>query len=343
MRTQLVTIHDVARAAGVSPATVSRVFNGGKVTPARALSVQEAAAALGFAPNRVARSLRKQRSSVIALIIPDIENPFFTSLARGVEDAAQRTSLSVVLCNSDEDTEKERRYLEVALGEQMAGVIVAAASQDETDLGPLTDRGVPVVAVDRRPRDAEVDAVRVDNHHGGEVATRHLLQAGYRRIACITGPEGASTSEERLAGHRAALSAAQGSAAAADNTYIRHADFRVEGGRVAMRELLALPEPPDAVFVANNLMTIGVLDALGEAGRTRPASVCSPSATSPGRRWCGRRSRPSNCPRTSWGAPPPTCCYSAGTAACPRCRPWCCAQSSRSARARPGPPGPDRP
>ncbi|WP_432253766.1 LacI family DNA-binding transcriptional regulator [Streptomyces sp. HNM1019] len=270
MRAQLVTIHDVARAAGVSPATVSRVFNGGKVTPARALSVQEAAAALGFAPNRVARSLRKQRSSVIALIIPDIENPFFTSLARGVEDAAQRTSLSVVLCNSDEDTDKERRYLEVALGEQMAGVIVAAASQDETDLGPLTDRRVPVVAVDRRPRDAEVDAVRVDNHHGGEVATRHLLQAGYHRIACITGPEGASTSEERLAGHRAALRAAQGGAAAADDTYVRHADFRVDGGRAAMRELLALPEPPDAVFVANNLMTIGVLDALREADRTPP-------------------------------------------------------------------------
>ncbi|MBI0298449.1 LacI family DNA-binding transcriptional regulator [Streptomyces sp. PRKS01-29] len=266
----MVTIHDVARAAGVSPATVSRVFNGGKVTPARALSVQEAAAALGFAPNRVARSLRKQRSSVIALIIPDIENPFFTSLARGVEDAAQRTSLSVVLCNSDEDTDKERRYLEVALGEQMAGVIVAAASQDQTDLGPLTDRRVPVVAVDRRPRDAEVDAVRVDNHHGGEVATRHLLQAGYHRIACITGPEGASTSEERLAGHRAALRAAQGGAAAADNTYVRHADFRVDGGRAAMRELLALPEPPDAVFVANNLMTIGVLDALRETGRTPP-------------------------------------------------------------------------
>ncbi|MFD0447586.1 LacI family DNA-binding transcriptional regulator [Streptomyces rhizosphaericus] len=270
MRTQLVTIHDVARAAGVSPATVSRVFNGGKVTPARALSVQEAAAALGFAPNRVARSLRKQRSSVIALIIPDIENPIFTSLARGVEDAAQRTSLSVVLCNSDEDTDKERRYLEVALGEQMAGVIVAAASQDETDLGPLTDRRVPVVAVDRRPRDAEVDAVRVDNHHGGEVATRHLLQAGYHRIACVTGPEGVSTSEERLAGHRTALRAAQGGPAAADDTYVRHADFRVDGGRAAMRELLALPEPPDAVFVGNSLMTIGVLDALRETGRTPP-------------------------------------------------------------------------
>ncbi|WP_306187943.1 LacI family DNA-binding transcriptional regulator [Streptomyces sp. MK5] len=266
----MVTIHDVARAAGVSPATVSRVFNGGRVTPERAQSVQQAAAELGFAPNRLARSLRKQRSSVIALIIPDIENPFFTSLARGVEDAAQRTSLSVVLCNSDEDTDKERRYLEVALGEQMAGVIVAAASQDDTDLGPLIARGVPVVAVDRRPHDAEVDAVRADDQHGGEVATHHLLQAGYRRIACITGPEGASTSEERLAGYRAALHAARGGGIAADDAYVRHADFRVEGGRAAMRELLALPEPPDAVFVTNNLMTIGALDALDEAGRTPP-------------------------------------------------------------------------
>ncbi|MEU0601977.1 LacI family DNA-binding transcriptional regulator [Streptomyces sp. NPDC006393] len=266
----MVTIHDVARAAGVSPATVSRVFNGGRVTPERAQSVQQAAAELGFAPNRLARSLRKQRSSVIALIIPDIENPFFTSLARGVEDAAQRTSLSVVLCNSDEDTDKERRYLEVALGEQMAGVIVAAASQDDTDLGPLIARGVPVVAVDRRPHDAEVDAVRADDQHGGEVATRHLLHAGYRRIACITGPEGASTSEERLAGYRAALHAARSEGIAAGDTYVRHADFRVEGGRAAMRELLALPEPPDAVFVTNNLMTIGALDALDEAGRTPP-------------------------------------------------------------------------
>ncbi|MFF1459607.1 LacI family DNA-binding transcriptional regulator [Streptomyces sp. NPDC058330] len=137
MRTQVVTIHDVAKAAGVSPATVSRVGNGGNVTPGRALSVQQAATALGFAPNRVARSLRKQQSHVTALIIPDIENPF----AHGVEDTAQRTSLSVVLCTSDEDTEKERRCLEVALGEQMAGVIVAAASQDETDLGSAGGSG----------------------------------------------------------------------------------------------------------------------------------------------------------------------------------------------------------
>ncbi|MEV8564975.1 LacI family DNA-binding transcriptional regulator [Streptomyces sp. NPDC051322] len=271
----MATIHDVAKAAGVSPATVSRVFNGGNVTAARVRSVQQAAAALGFAPNRVARSLRKQQSSVIGLIIPDIENPFFTSLARGVEDAAQRTSLSVVLCNSDEDTGKERRYLEIALGEQMAGVIVAAASRDSTDLQPLIARGVPVVAVDRRPHDADVDAVMVDNQHGGEVATRHLLGAGYHRIACITGPEGASTSEERLAGFRSAMSSEARSAGerfdpAILQAYVRHADFRVGGGRLAMRDLLAMSEPPDAVFVANNLMTVGVLEALREAGKEPP-------------------------------------------------------------------------
>ncbi|WP_049575124.1 LacI family DNA-binding transcriptional regulator [Streptomyces sp. SBT349] len=273
----MTTITDVARAAGVSPATVSRVFNGGRVTAERAERVRRAAADLGFAPNRVAQSLRKQRGSVIGLLIPDIENPFFTSLARGVEDAAQQTNLSVVLCNTDEDVDKERRYLGIALAEQMAGVIVAAASRTRTDLSPLAARGMPVVAVDRRPRAAPVDAVLVDNQHGGEAATEHLLRAGYRRIACITGPEGASTSEERLAGYRDVLrDAVRDGTLAPDGVadplraYARYADFKVEGGRAAMADLLAMDEPPDAVFVANNLMTVGALEVLSEAGRTPP-------------------------------------------------------------------------
>lgn len=265
----MATISDVARAAGVSPATVSRVFNGGRVTAERSERVRKAAAELGFSPNRVARSLRTQRASVIGLLIPDIGNPFFTALARGVEDAAQRTSLSVVLCNTDEDVEKERRYIDVALGEQMAGVIVAAASRRHTDLSPLTGRGMPVVAVDRRPRAAPVDAVMVDDQHGGEEATAHLLESGYRRIACVTGPAGASTSEDRLAGYRAALR----DAGVTDDwirAHTRHADFRVDGGRAAMEDLLAMAPAPDAVFVANNLMTVGALQALREAGIEPP-------------------------------------------------------------------------
>ncbi|MGI5347679.1 LacI family DNA-binding transcriptional regulator [Streptomyces sp. CA-250714] len=265
----MATISDVARAAGVSPATVSRVFNGGRVTAERAQRVREAADALGFSPNRVARSLRVQRASVIGLLIPDIANPFFTALARGVEDAAQRTNLSVVLCNTDEDVEKERRYLDIALAEQMAGVVVAAASRKRTDLSALAARGMPVVAVDRRPRAAQVDAVMVDNQHGAEEATAHLVERGYRRIACVTGPAGASTSEDRLTGYRAALRDAD----IPDDwirAYTRHADFRVEGGYTAMKELLGLRTPPDAVFVANNLMTVGALRALYEAGIEPP-------------------------------------------------------------------------
>ncbi|MGW2340146.1 LacI family DNA-binding transcriptional regulator [Streptomyces sp. NPDC001661] len=269
----MATIYDVAREAGVSPATVSRVFNGGRVTAERAATVRAAAAVLGFAPNRVARSLRMQRASVIGLIIPDIGNPFFTALARGVEDAAQETNLSVVLCNTDEDVDKEHRYLEVAAAEQMAGVIVAAASRHRTDLSALVDRGTPVVAVDRRPRGASVDAVMMDNRHGGEEATEHLLARGYRRIACIAGPEGASTSDERLAGYRAVLRdhlGDSGQTAEPPSEYVVHGDFRVDGGRAAMERLLALPGPPDAVFVANNLMTVGALAALREAGLAPP-------------------------------------------------------------------------
>ena len=271
------TIQDVARAAGVSAATVSRVFNGGRVTAERAERVRQAAAELGFSPNRVARSLRMQRASVIGLVIPDIENPFFTAMARGVEDAAQQTNLSVVLCNTDEDVAKESRYLQVVLAEQMAGVIVAAASRQRTDLSVLEPRGIPAVAVDRRPRGSNVDVVLVDNTQGSEEATGHMLARGYRRIACITGPKGASTSEERLAGYRSAIrefaaehpGEADGPAERPE-AWTRYADFKVEGGYKAMADLLAQPHRPDAAFVANNLMAVGALQALSDAGLSAP-------------------------------------------------------------------------
>jgi LacI family transcriptional regulator len=263
------TISDVAQAAGVSPATVSRVLNGGRVTAERAERVREAATDLGFSPNRVARSLRTQRASVLGLLIPDIENPFFTSLTRGVEDAAQAANLSVVLCNTDEDVDKERRYLGVAVAEQMAGVIVAAASHKHTDLTALAARRMPVIAVDRRPRAAEVDAVMVENQHGAEEATTHLLERGYRRVACVTGPVGASTAEHRLAGYRGAMLDA-GMSQEWITAYTRHTDFRADGGHAATRDLLAMDPPPDAAFVANNMMAIGALRALREAGAEPP-------------------------------------------------------------------------
>ena len=144
----MVRMIDVAQEAGVSVATVSRVLNGANVRPEAQAAVRSAVATLGYAPNRAARTLRRRTSDVVGLIVADIENPFFTTFARTVEDKAHEQGLSIVLCNSDEDPAKEARYLQVAIDSQMAGVIVFPAS-DSTDLRPLVERGMAVVAVDR--------------------------------------------------------------------------------------------------------------------------------------------------------------------------------------------------
>jgi LacI family transcriptional regulator len=260
------TIYEVAALAGVSPATVSRVFNGLNVSPERAKRVRDAAESLAFTPSRVARTLRMQSSEVIALVIPDIENPFFTSMARGVEDVASAAGYSVVLCNTDEDHAKEARYLDIAIGANMAGVILAAAG-DNSDIGKLMERNRPVVAVDRSPHGVEIDAVTVDNRAGGRAATRALVDQGFRRIACITGPRDVETATQRVDGWRDTIRTLGG----ADEQYLKFADFRVDGGHKAMRELLDLPEPPDAVFVANNLMGVGALQVLAQRGTMPPA------------------------------------------------------------------------
>jgi LacI family transcriptional regulator len=256
------TIYEVARLAGVSPATVSRVFNGTSVSAEKAKLVRDAADHLAYTPNRTARTLRRQHSEVIALIIPDIENPFFTSLARGVEDAARAAGYSVVLCNSDEDVMKEAQYIDIAVLENMAGVIIAAAS-DDSDLHPLLSRSRPVVAVDRGPHGLGIDAVMVDNRAGGAAATAALVAHGFTRIACITGPSDVETAQHRADGWRDAL---RTGALEVDERLLAHANYRVDGGRAAMQRLLALPEPPDAVFVANNLMSVGALQVLYAAG-----------------------------------------------------------------------------
>jgi LacI family transcriptional regulator len=257
----MATIYEVAALAGVSPATVSRVFNGLTVSQDKQRAVREAAAKLSFVPNKTARRLRKQRSEIIALLVPDIENPFFTALARGVEDRAQRSDFSVVLCNTDDDPAKELRYLQIANSEQMAGVILAPAS-DEADLGAIASLGRPVVAVDRTTP-YPVDAVKIDNRAAGIAATTALFDAGYRRIACIAGPAGIETTEDRFLGWRQVVTARK---ALRSKDYLRHANFRVDGGREAMTALLALPTPPDGVVTTNNLMAVGALQALVEAG-----------------------------------------------------------------------------
>jgi LacI family transcriptional regulator len=267
----------VARAAGVSSATVSRVLNGSTtVSPARAQRVLDAVAELGYQPFGPARALRQQLTRVWAAIVADIENPFFTAMVRGIEDEARERGHRLVLCNSDEDLEREAAYIDVAIAERMAGVVIAAASMTESAFDPLLERGIPVVAVDRLPERHrhDIDSVVVDNGLGARLAIEHLVATGAQRIACITGPVQTSTAGERLAGYRAALAEA-GRAVGDDDALVRRADFREAGGYAAARSLLDAPaaDRPDALFVTNNLMTLGALRAVHEAGLRVPEDV----------------------------------------------------------------------
>ena len=267
----MVTIKDVARAAGVSPATVSRVLNERPdVDPALVDRVQAAVVQLGYQPSRVARNLRRQQTSVWGMVISDIRNPFFTDMVRAVEDVAYAAGYSLVLCDSDEDITKEARYLDLIVAERMAGAIVSPASPAASDLGPVVAHGIPVVLVDRRVDSPTLDTVLVDNRRGAHDAVEHLIANGYRRIACITGPERTTTGAERLAGYRDALERA---GRPFDANLVRFADFHEAGGFEATRSLLELRVSPEAIFVANNLMTLGALGAIEDAGRTIPAQV----------------------------------------------------------------------
>ncbi|WP_238706054.1 LacI family DNA-binding transcriptional regulator [Serinicoccus marinus] len=220
-------------------------------------AVRRAAAELDYSIDRTARSLRRRYSDVVALVVPDVENPFFTAVARGVEDVAREAGLSLVLCNSDDDPEQEARYVEVASEEQMAGLILAPAGPDPR-LDPLLRKGRTVVVIDRLV-DAPLDHVVLDNQALGRIATEHLLALGHRRIACITGPQETSTARERAEGWAQALTAA---GATPDPQLLLHATYRVEGGQSAMHELLDLPEPPEAVVATNNMVGVGLLRAL---------------------------------------------------------------------------------
>jgi len=203
-------------------------------------------------------------------VISDIRTgPFFADFVRGVEDGAHEADYPMFLCNADEDPSKEAGYLQLAVAENVAGVILTPAGPT-TDLGPLFDAGIPIVLADRKLPGHVVDTVITDNVCGAGQAVEHLLANGYRRVACIAGPLATTTGAERLLGYRTAL---QGAGIALDDSLVRVADFREQGGREAMRELLNQRPRPDAVFISNNRMTAGALQAIEESRVTVPEGM----------------------------------------------------------------------
>jgi DNA-binding LacI/PurR family transcriptional regulator len=252
-------IRDVAELAGVSPATVSRVLNGSAtVAEAKREQVQAVINELGYRPNRTASNLRRQQAQMIGVVISDIENPHFTQMVRAVEDATYRKGYRVLLCNTDEDPAKQRDYLGVLAAERVAGAIISPTDAGAPEISELIDHGTSVVAFDRAVVDRRADAVLAANVEGARMGTEHLLACGHTTIGFVSGPTRVETAAERLKGYEQAMSAAR------RRPLVAYGDFRFQGGVAATSELLEAGA--SALLVANNLMAVGVLHAVKQAG-----------------------------------------------------------------------------
>ena len=261
-------MREVAERAGVSQATVSRVLNGSvTVRTDYRDRVLAAVAELDYRRNRLARNLRRRQTEMVGVVVSDIENPHFSEMVRAVEDEAYRAGFRVLLCNTDESADKQRDYLEMLADERVVGVVISPSDPGGAEIGELLDRGIPVVALDREVTDPRADAVVADNVGAAREATSRLIAAGHREIGFVAGRLDVETGDERFEGYRSAMAGAGLRERAAGG------GFRLAGGRRAAVELLAGEPRPTALVVANNLMTIGALQALREAGVSVPGDV----------------------------------------------------------------------
>ena len=265
------TINDVAKHAGVSPVTVSRVINNsGSVSAGTREKVERAIEELGYVPSVMARSLRSKRTRTLALIVSDVTNPFWTTIARGVEDAAQSRDYSVFLYNTDENPLKQQRCIDVVVAQRVDGVIIAPYDSDTQNLAKLRQRNVPTVVVDRRIEGWEVDSVYGDSISGAKALVQHLISLGHERIAILAGPKNTSTAEDRITGYRMALAEA---GIPIDPRLIKRGEYRIASGEELTDQVLGEGLNPTAIFAANNALAMGVIQALGERGLRVPQDV----------------------------------------------------------------------
>jgi len=260
-------MRDVASSAGVSLKTVSRVVNGEDgVRPATAARVEAAIASLGFARNDVARSLRHGRANALGLVIEDVANPFYSAIARTVEDAAHARSHILITGSCEEDAERERALVLRLLSRSIDALLIVPAGDDHRYLQPEIEAGTPIVFLDRPPRGVEVDTVLLDNVGGARAAVEHLVRHGHERIAYVGDKPPLYTAAERLAGYRAALR----DAGLPDEGLVSAGSHDAASAERAVRELLALPPDrrPTALFTANNRNTVGALRALSDGDGT---------------------------------------------------------------------------
>jgi len=268
------TIRDVARVAGVSVATVSHVVNGTHyVSPELRQRVVDAIEALNYRPNRLARALSRKAVPLLALVVPDISNPYWSCVARAVQDVVDRHGYSVIVCSTDGLLQREVRFLQ-SLSGWISGLILHAYHVTHEHIDPYMGEGVAVVIIGdfmaghEQPR--TWDHVRGDNEGGAQAAVEHLISLGHRRIAFIQGPAGTPSSTRRLTGFRRALERA---GLPVLEELVVPGSYTREAGRTGIERLLAMPEPPTAVFCANDLIALGALEAAQQLGWQVPRDL----------------------------------------------------------------------
>lgn len=266
-----VTIKDIAREARVSFATVSRALNGKQgVRVETQQRIREIATRLNYSPNGVARGLVKRRTHTIGLVIPDITNPFYPEVARGIEEAAQEDGYSVFLCNTNWEASRENQYLALLAEKRVDGLIVAPISNVVDEAQERLFGSIPVIYVSNAPRDTERSYVVIDNVRGGFLATRHLIEAGYDRIGFIGAKEGSRTIDERLEGYRLALDRY---GMAVDERLIRLGRFTRDAGAATIRAMIGEGCAPRAIFAENDLIAFGVMEGARSLGLTVPGDL----------------------------------------------------------------------
>jgi LacI family transcriptional regulator len=267
----MATISEVAKKASVSRATVSHVINNTRyVSEDTRQRVKQAIDELGYRPNILARSLRLGQTHTLGLILPDSSNTFFAEIGRGIEIAAFESGYNVILCNSDEDPQKENLYIDVLTKKQVDGIILTSTSRQGDALRSLNKLQIPIVLLDREITGLTLDTVLTDNKAGGLIATNHLISLGHQRIGCITGPSSTAPSAQRVIGYQQALDEAGIPYA---ESLVRSGDFHASSGLVMGNELLSMAEPPSAIFACNDMMAIGVLRAASERGLRVPGDL----------------------------------------------------------------------
>ena len=265
------TLREVGARAGVSAITVSRALNNtGYVSVETRERITAAISELNYVPNALASSLRSNKTQLLALLLTDITNQFWTTVARGVEDAAMAAGYGVILCNTDEKQAKEAQYLDLLLRRRIDGLLVAPTVDSTGVLQNLQRRAVPFVLIDRAVRDVAADTVRGDTERGAYEMTTHLLTTGFRRIAMISGPRTVSTAEERVAGYLRALADA---GVTPDPQWIYYGRYTESWGYEAAQRLMAQQPRPDALVAANNFIAMGVLEGLQNLGLHVPDDV----------------------------------------------------------------------